>query len=152
MHQGIILILHCKELNKKLPSSTIKYKQAASGFRAVSRNEIIMGCVGPWMVGCAKLRHPWPMKQQTRRHSTAGIIMHRVSMSKRAVMVNVVLYMYQITFLLLMPSFCFANWMTAYPLLMMPTSTQTDKLPLIQFSKEQMLKKTLSIFTSVNVE
>jgi DDE superfamily endonuclease len=46
MHQGISLILACKELEIEFPFSTIEYDQAATGFRAVSRYEIIKGCVG----------------------------------------------------------------------------------------------------------
>jgi DDE superfamily endonuclease len=46
LHQGISLILACKELDINFPSSTAEYETAAEGFKSVSRNEIMKGCVG----------------------------------------------------------------------------------------------------------
>jgi hypothetical protein len=45
IHQCISLFLSCNELDIYFPSSRIEYKQAASGFRVVSINAIIKGCV-----------------------------------------------------------------------------------------------------------
>jgi hypothetical protein len=135
MHQGISLILACTELEIEFQSSTIEYKQAATGFRAVSRNEIIKGSVGALDGWLCKIETP--SASETREHFQVGIIMHRVSTSKRAVIVNAVLHMYQLTHLdlltmsSLLPSLPFVNWWMACRtvstlLLITPTSTRTS--------------------------
>jgi DDE superfamily endonuclease len=72
MHQGISLILACKELEIKFPSSTIEIEQAATGFRAVSRNEIIKGCVGALDGWLCKIETPSASETSNARAFHSG--------------------------------------------------------------------------------